>query len=144
MSLITTVNDGPLIVSSTFWGSDYDRAGKVFCSVNAGCVRLLVPETQPGIISEMATAREVILSRGPWPEAGFTEAVELLFEDGTDSPYRLLLGANSFDMLPAGPPAGCDWIFAAWAGEQNRPHKALERLCRWRRVPRLPWLKPWK
>ena len=38
-----TTNHGPLILSSTFWGSEYDQTGKLFVSVNAGAIRLLVP-----------------------------------------------------------------------------------------------------
>ncbi len=31
-----------------------------------------------------------------------------------------------------------------WERGANEPHKALERPCHWRRVAKLPWLKPWK
>jgi hypothetical protein len=28
--------------------------------------------------------------------------------------------------------------------KRGQPHKALERRCLWRRVPNIPWLKPWR
>ena len=37
--MIQITNHGPLILSSNYWDSDLARAGKVWCSVNAGAVR---------------------------------------------------------------------------------------------------------
>jgi hypothetical protein len=34
----------------------------------------------------MRTAREVIISRGPWPAQRRTNAIEILFDDGSASP----------------------------------------------------------
>ena len=51
--MIETVNHGPLILSSTFWGSDYEQAGKLFVSVNAGAIRVMVPRSQRGMIEEL-------------------------------------------------------------------------------------------
>jgi hypothetical protein len=143
MPTIVTENHGPLILASTYWGSEAEAAGKFWCSVNAGAVRVLVPRTDRQTISECRSARYVILSRGPWPAAGLAEAVELLFEDGTDSPFALHLAPESFDLLPAEPPPGREWVLSLWDLKKDSPHKALERVCHWRRVPKLPWLKPW-
>jgi hypothetical protein len=69
--------------------------------------------------------------------------VEILFDDGTDSPFALHLSPESFDLLPAEPPAGREWVLTVWELQQGTPQRALERPCHWRRVPRIPWLKPW-
>jgi hypothetical protein len=88
------------------------------------------------ILEEARRCQYVILSRGPW--AG-QEGVEMLFEDGSDNPYTLHFTVNSFDMLPADPGPGQEWVMSFW---EDGPRKAVELPCHWRRVPRLPWLKP--
>lgn len=143
MSAIVTENHGPLILSSTYWGSGYEEGGKVFCSVNAGAIRLLVPRSNRTLIEEARKASVVILSRGPWPATGRSEGIEVLLEDGSDSPHALHLTPASFDVLPAEPPEGREWVFTLWDLKKGKPHKAVERRCLWRRVPEIPWLKPW-
>jgi hypothetical protein len=46
-------NHDPLIVASNYWDSDLAAAGLLFLSVNAGCFRLLVPQNQRAVISDM-------------------------------------------------------------------------------------------
>jgi hypothetical protein len=143
-NMIETVNHGPLIVSSTYWGSEYEAAGKLFCSVNAGAVRVMVPRAGRAVIEECRSSRHAVLSRGPWPEMGLVDAVEILWEDGSDSPFSLHLSNESFDLLPGEPEPGREWTVSLWDLKKGKPHKALERRCHWRRVPRIPWLRPWK
>ena len=140
--MIATENDGPLILSSTYWGSEYDQAGKPYCSVNAGCLRVLVPQSDRTLIDEARKCQFVTLSRGPWPAAGAAEAVEILFEDDSDSPYAVHLTSASFDSLPARPLQGQEWTITLWELLQGKPHRVALRRCLWRRVPQLPWLKP--
>lgn len=141
--MLTVSNHGPLITSTNFWGSDHEQAGKVFCSVNAGAIRLLLPRSLANLIGEWRTSKYVILSRGPWPAERQTDAAELLFEDGSDAPFSIHLTPNSFDALPAEPPAGQEWVLSAWVLKKDKPHKALERPCKWRRSNGLPDLSPW-
>jgi hypothetical protein len=142
VNAITTENHGPLIVASSYWGSDVEAAGKLWASCNAGAIRLMLPRSARELIQEMRTGKTVILSRGPWPEQRLAEAVEIMFDDGSDNPYCLHLSPESFDLLPAEPPADQGWVLSVWDFKKGKPHKALERPCHWRRVPRLPWLKP--
>jgi hypothetical protein len=132
---------GPLILATNYWQTEHSLYGKFFCSVNAGAIRLLVPDVHRAAIEDMRAARQVILSRGPWPAMGLPEAVELLFDDLSDSPFAIHLGPESFDVLPAEPSAGQEWILSVWDQKKGRPHKAVERPCHWRRVPRIPWLR---
>lgn len=143
--LIAIENHGPLIVSTNYWESEAEAAGKVFVSCNAGAIRLLLPRTGLGdVIGEWRTSKYVIVSRGPWPAQQIVEAVELLFEDGSQSPYCLHLTSNSFDMLPAEPTPGSEWVFTAWMWKKGKPHKAFERPAKWRRSAKIPDLKPWE
>jgi hypothetical protein len=53
MNVLTFENDGPLIVASNYWESEIAAAGKLYLTMNAGCFRLLVPQIQRAIISDM-------------------------------------------------------------------------------------------
>lgn len=142
MDVLQIENHGPLLIASNFWGTEMERAGKFYLSINGGAFRLLVPRSQEPAVTEMATAREVIVSRGPWPAEGRDEGIELLFEDGTDAPFCLHLSIESLDRLPLAEDAGREWVFTAWtAPRRGRPHKALERPCWYRLVPKIPWLR---
>ena len=142
--MIVVENHGPLILSSNFWGSDYEAAGKLYVSLNAGAVRVLVPRSQRAVIEEMRPAREVVLSRGPWPERGLAEAVELLFDDGSDNPFALHLSPESFDLLPGEPEPGRSWVLTVWDEKKGRPHQCLQRACHWRQWTRFLASEPWR
>jgi hypothetical protein len=134
---------GPEIIETNYWEHEYAARGLFFLTSNAGAFRLLVPEAHLSAVSEFRTAREVVVSRGPWPERGGREAIEILFDDGTDSPYALHLDARQLDRLPAAGDVGREWLFTAWVqGAGGRPVRVFEHECAYRLVPRLPWLKP--
>ena len=146
--MIQLSNHGPLLTATNYWESDLARAGKVFVSINAGAIRVLLPPRLYGALTDMRAAPECVLSRGPWPAAVapdnlFGEAVEIMWDDGSDAPYALHLAPASFDLLPAEPEPGREWVLAVYVAKDGRPHKSLERKCHWRRVERIPCLAPW-
>lgn len=144
MSIIEISNHGQLITATNYWSLPMEAAGKVFCSVNAGAIRVLVPRVHRRIIDEMRRgSKYAVLSRGPWPAMELADAVEIMLEDGSDDPFALHLSPESFDLLPGEPPKDKEWTLTVWDQKKGRPHKALERICHWRRVAQLPWLKPW-
>lgn len=126
-------NHGPLITQTNYWQSELAQAGKVFCSVNAGAIRVLLPPSEYSALADMRQAQYCVLSRGPWPAERKPEGVEIVFEDGSDSPYALHLVPDSFDLLPTEPEAGREWLVSVWTQKDGSPHKALERKCYWRR-----------
>ena len=139
-------NHGPLITATNYWRTDAATAGNLYLSTNAGAFRLLVPPLLETIISDLATGREAVISRGPWPAARRDDALEILLDDGTANPWSCHLDANSVDRMPLDTDAGKEWVFTVWTRPRragDRPHKALERKAFYRRVPQLPWLKPW-
>jgi hypothetical protein len=142
--LIVFSNHGPLITSTNYWDSDIALAGKVYVSVNAGAIRVLLPPQWYGALTDMRAAQYCVVSRGPWPAQQAAEGIEIMWEDGSDSPYCLHLTPESFDLLPGEPEAGREWICSAWTAKDGKPHKALERICHWRRVEKIPCLLPWK
>jgi hypothetical protein len=142
--MIQITNHGPLITSTNYWDSELAREGKLFISVNAGAIRVLLPPAAYDWLSDMRMARECVLSRGPWPEQHAAEGIEIMWDDGSDSPFALHLTPESFDMLPAAPEPGREWMLAVYTAKDGKPHRALDRKCHWRRVPKIPWLKEWR
>lgn len=140
--MISITNHGPLVTATDYWSSDLARAGKIFVSVNTGAVRVLLPPSAYAALADMRLAKESVLSRGPWPEEHVPDAIEILWDDGSDAPFALHLTPASFDLLPAEPEAGREWVCSVWTAKDGSPHRALERICHWRRVPHIPWMRP--
>jgi hypothetical protein len=146
MATIEVDNDGQNVVSSTYWGSEYELAGKVFASCNAGAVRLLIPlELVREVKRGARKAKYVIISRGPWPEGGKDDGVELLWEDKSDTPYSIQLSPESFDLLPGDPGPERAWVVTVWTQQPGSkgPTQLTWHDTRYRRVPHIPYLKPW-
>jgi len=137
-------NDGARIVATDYWESAAAKAGKVICSPNAGEIRCLLPRPLWPAINELRAATSVVLSRGPWPDAGLPDATEILWDDGSDSPHAWHLSPESWLLLPAEAPGGWEWTISLWTQRKGRPHQALRRVCHWRRVDRIPFMRAWR
>lgn len=140
-------NDAALIVSTNFWQTEMARAGKLYLSTNAGTFRLLVPQQHLGTVREMRTARNVVVSRGPMTLEGqrLPDALELLFDDGTDEPFSLHLSPGQLDRMPLDSDSTQAWTCTVWVhhvGERGR--QVLTKPAHYRRVRRLPDLRPWQ
>lgn len=138
--MITISNRGQAILSTDYWGSEHASRGYFYLSWNAGAGRLLVPDAQKPALREMKGAREVIVSRGPWPEAQGREGLELLWEDGSDNPFCIHLLAEQTDRLIPEYQQGGGFVVTAWTrgGQKGRWPG------RYRVVPEIPCLKPWE
>lgn len=146
MSTITIENSGPEITATNYWDTELNSHGKLYLSTNAGAFRLLLPQGFEREVKEMATAKLVVISRGPWPAQKLTDALEILFDDGTDDPYCLHLSVESADRLPLDEDAQGEWSLTCWKAPARAgyaPVKCLTRPARYRRVKKLPYLKPW-
>jgi hypothetical protein len=95
---LTITNNGAEISSTNFWETALAQTGNVFLSLNADCFRLLLPESVEDKLIEMQTARTVVVSRGPWPAGGKVDAVEVLFDDGTETPFVIHIGTEQVDL----------------------------------------------
>lgn len=143
--MLVIESDGPLIKATNYWDTPQCAAGKLVLSINAGAFRLLLPsQFEAAITPDMAPAREVIVSRGPWPGKGLADAFEVLFDDGSRNPFALHVTPQAFaGPVPDTASAGQWWVFSVWTRPRRGvPHKALERPCWYRLVPILPCLKP--
>jgi hypothetical protein len=144
MKTLLVENNGPELVRTNFW-TDLDL-GKIYVSLNARAFRVLLPRDLESALEEMWTAREVIITRGPWPEAKTKDGVELMFEDGSPAPFALHLDARAFDRLPAAQDNGrTDLQVIVYVGDRDgKPHEALRLPAKYRRAPRIPCMQPWK
>jgi hypothetical protein len=124
------------VVRTNYFESEHAKHGLVYLSVNAGAYRLLVPAALLTTVSEMRTGQYVIVS-----ETADHNRMELLFEDGTDTPYILYISGQQCDRhIPAQEDGRRDIRFLVY-GPGCR--LLLDRPARYRRVPRIPWMKPW-
>jgi len=137
--LLTIANRGQAIASTNYFDSRLAKAGYFFLSWNAGAGRLLVPDTQKPQLRDMKTAEYVVVSFGPWIEAGAIPAVEVLFEDHTDRPYSLILSPGQYDRTLSESDVGSGFHVAVWTrgGEKQRLPGRL------RKVQQVPCLEPW-
>jgi hypothetical protein len=137
--LIVVANSGQAVRWSNYWDSDYARVGYCFLSWNAGAARLLIPDILKPVLREMRGADHVIVSRGPWQDGAGRDALELLFEDRSNTPFFLILDAAQTDRILPAADSGHGFMFTAWtrAGEQLR----MDGL--YRIVSALPCLDPW-
>lgn len=142
--MIEISNHGPLITSTNYWGSEHELHGKALVSVNAGAIRILLPRTMRPVLNDWRKCEYAIVSRGPWTDEREENGIEILLEDHGDNPYAMHFGPQSFiSGLPSEPPVGQEWVLTVWDQKKHKPHKAMERPCKWRAVEKIPCLKKW-
>lgn len=142
-NMVVVRNSDQEIEYTNYFDTANAEAGYCYLSPNAGAFRLIVPDQMVPDIEEWRSAREVIVSRGPWPDANKADAIEILFEDDSDNPYALHMASTQVERMPLDtdrdrrdqPPR---WTFTAW----TREGKQLTLPCRYRLVKHIPWLKP--
>jgi hypothetical protein len=138
MDPISITNAGKKIQETNYWDSDVAKAGKLFFSPNAGCIRMLIPDNMHYIIPEIQTGKKIIISRGPWPAVDRSDAFEILFDDYSDEPFALHVGTEQWLMLPQ---KTSGWAFAAW----TRTGCVMEKpKIYYRAVVSIPCLRPWR
>ncbi len=133
------INKGQALVSTTYWNSEPARAGYAYLSWNAGAARILIPDSLKPMLREMKGAKVVVISRGPWADQGGRDALELMWEDGSDSPFCLHLVAEQCDRLipETDQGGGITAIVYTRGGEKGRWP------ARYRVVTEIPCLQEW-
>lgn len=134
--LLVITNDGPELVSTNYWELEHAAKGLFFVSINAHCVRLLVPPAYENSLPDMIAARSVVLTQGLY---NGSRAVEMLFDDDTDEPFVIFLDVNQFDRIWPPNEDGMTIDFAIYV----KGSKAWQSTCHLRRSATLPLLTPW-
>lgn len=83
-SFIQISNKGQAVASTNYFDNAHAVSGLFYLTWNAGAGRLLVPDNQKRTLTDMRSAKFVIVSSGPCVEQGRMAALELLFEDHSD------------------------------------------------------------
>jgi hypothetical protein len=139
-NMLTINNNGQAITSTNFWESETAKAGYCFLSWNAGAARLLLPDALLPAVREMKSAQYVIISKGPWHEQGGRDALEVLFEDGSNSPYCVHLTMEQTDRSLPEDNQGGGLVVTVW----TRSGEELRLPGKYRTVRSIPCLDPWK
>jgi hypothetical protein len=139
-TMLYVKNNGPLIEETNYWDSPLAIAGKLLLSVNAGCFRLLLPPTWEEQLPDITrNVSHVVISRSDYLQShGFV--LEILFEDGSESPYSFQLSAGQIFPMPAKSDARRRFKFAIYVN-QGGTRCVYETDAYFQVVPRLPWLK---
>lgn len=142
--IIEISNSGPLIVSTNYWQSELCAKGMCCLSLNARAFRLLLPEALEEAIPDMATGKIAIISR---PRNPCRYDLEIMLDDGSESPYAIHLSAGQVINWPTREDDGRDDLeFTVWTKPRRDggPHQALRRPAAYRSVPSIPCLRPLK
>lgn len=132
-------NRGQAIAGTNYWDSQPAGEGLYYLSWNAGAGRLLVPDSQKRFVSEMKSAKHVVVSRGPMPQHGGAIGLELLFEDHSDEPFVLIIPADASDLQRPKKDRATDFYITVW----TRGGQKLRLPGRYREVDALPCLEAW-
>lgn len=132
-------NQGQRIIATNYWDSEHAQKGYLYLSWNAGCARILVPDAAKSMLRELRGAKEVIISRGPWTDHGGRDALEILWEDGSDAPFCVHLVAEQCDQMIPDTDQDKEFAVAVW----TRGGMKERWPGRYRCVDSLPCLKPW-
>jgi hypothetical protein len=132
--LLVITNNAQEITDTNYWDSPQALRGWLFLSWNAGAARLLVPSASAAMLEEMRDAESVVVSRGAWEEAGEKDALEVLFEDYSDAPFRVLMLPYQCDRLLPPSDEGKPMVVSVW----TRLGKQFEWPGLYQRVAALP------
>lgn len=133
--LIMIRNAGAAIESTNYFDGSHAAAGLFYVSINAGAVRLLVPDVQLSTLAEMRTGHECIITRGRM--RGGHLVLELMFEDRSDEPFAIHVDMRQCDrdMTERAPSI----LVSAW----TRHGLVASWPGRFRTAATLPCLRPW-
>lgn len=106
-SLLTITNNGPALVETNYWQSEFALKGLLYLSFNAGAARLLVPgQLEQQYFHEIKTAKKVVIRHGK-SAVGFP-LWEIEFDDGSDSPFVVHLSDGQADRRFVAPSGGSE------------------------------------
>ena len=135
-------NAGPRLAATNYWVTPHARTGLFYLRWNVGAARLLVPQCHEEAVTEMRTGHEVLITIGRW--GGRPRGVELLWEDGSVTPYAIQMSVGQVDRrIPAAEAGRSVACHVYVRGSTERPILAGAWPARLRMVAQLPCLRRW-
>lgn len=92
MMMHTFENDGPILQRTNYFDSPDAKKGEFYLTTNAGCLRLLVPDSQKMLLPNMR-CKKVYVSFLKSPDR-----IEIMFDDESANPFRLVLAVQQCDV----------------------------------------------
>ena len=141
--IVSITNDGPKIIETNYWESEHAKYGFLYMSINAGCYRLLIPKFREDYLKEIATAKDVVISRGPAPnlQPPRSDYFEIMFDDHTDTPFIINVGVEQWDRVPTDADQGWKGKMHIYFDRSKEPVMEFYNLF-FRRVKKIPCMKP--
>ncbi|WP_298624545.1 hypothetical protein [uncultured Legionella sp.] len=90
--MYTFENTGVILQRTNYFDSAAAKEGEFYLTWNAGCARLLVPDNQKHLLSEMRQSKFVSISLIPG-------GLEILFDDETDEPFMIQIAQEQTDRV---------------------------------------------
>ncbi|EIG9751951.1 hypothetical protein DNS71_003252, partial [Escherichia coli] len=101
-------NEGQAVARTDYWQS---------VQAQAGAARLLVPDAAKHLLREMRGAEYVIISKGTLHGR---DALELIFEDGSDAPFVIHMLSEQCDRLLPENNQGGGFVVTVWTRGGNQ------------------------
>lgn len=105
--MYTFENTGVILQRTNYFDSTAAKEGEFYLTWNAGCARLLVPDNQKHLLSEMRQSKLVSISLIPG-------GLEILFDDETDSPFMILIAQEQTDRVISSDELGKTFQFSVY------------------------------
>tara|TARA_R110002051_G_scaffold250392_7_gene309755 strand:+ start:594 stop:953 length:360 start_codon:yes stop_codon:yes gene_type:complete len=86
-------NKGEDLAKTNYWTSEHAKNGLMYLSGNAEVWRMLVPNIVKSYVTEMQTARSVLIE----PSLANSACWDIVFEDGSDQPFVVTLDKRQVD-----------------------------------------------
>ncbi len=109
--MIEIRNNGQELAGTNYWETPHAAAGYAFASWNAGALRLLLPPALLRDLPDMQTGKIAVVTRG---RLQGHDALEIMFDDGSEEPYALHVLAQQSDRLMPDSEHGMPIAVAAW------------------------------
>lgn len=109
-NMISISNNGQQITSTNYWETTSARKGLCFMSLNAGEIRLLLPDASLDLLPEMQTGKRITIEHS----MSSSQCVDIVFEDGTDTPFFIALDKRQMDFKMK---KGTKHPFAVWGSQ---------------------------
>lgn len=145
-TLISYSFDENGLVETNYFESEHAKLGLAHVVLNRRCFIVLLPlnsNISPNNLKDIYACDHVVVSRGPCKENKeggdpfWKDTFEILFEDNTNTPFRLTLSAMAFAVLP-----NKEWLRIKFPIKfYNDNGKMFEKDCYYRIVKRIPWGK---
>lgn len=134
-------NNEKEIRETNYWETEYAAKRYFYLSINAGCVRLLIPENlSPMAIKDMRSFKQIVLSFLKPYITTEGQTIELMFDDKSNSPFAIHMNNAQIDRFLSKIEPGTVAHFIAYT---KGLVKIIDTKCGIRLVNEIPCLKPW-